>query len=149
MASASITVRTTKSGRRFHVRYRLGGRAYPVEHGGSFATMREARVRRDLIGGELAAGRSPRVLLDALTAPSTPSRTFLAVAEEYQRTRVDLAAHTTTKAKSHLKVSQSQCGAIAAAASKRLAPGRAGSAGSGGEERVVSGVDPDGVVPAR
>lgn len=36
MASASITVRTTKTGRRFVVRYRLGGRAYPVEHGGSF-----------------------------------------------------------------------------------------------------------------
>jgi hypothetical protein len=39
--------------------------------------------------------------------------------------------------------------AIAAAAYKRLAPGTVGSAGSGGEERVVSGVNPDGVVPAR
>jgi hypothetical protein len=51
MASASITVRATKTGRRFVVRYRLGGRAYPIEHGGSFRTMKEARARRDLIAG--------------------------------------------------------------------------------------------------
>ena len=56
MPSASITARKTKRGeRRYAVRFRLGGRAYPVEHGGSFSTMREARVRRDLIAGELAA----------------------------------------------------------------------------------------------
>ena len=36
MASASITVRTTKSGKRYVVRYRLGGRAYPIQHGGAF-----------------------------------------------------------------------------------------------------------------
>jgi hypothetical protein len=44
MPSASITVRKTKGGRRrYAVRFRLGDRAYPVEHGGSFSTMREAR----------------------------------------------------------------------------------------------------------
>lgn len=64
MASASITARTTRSGeKRFHVRFRLGGRAYPIQHGGSFRTMREARARRDLIAGELAAGRNPVELL--------------------------------------------------------------------------------------
>jgi hypothetical protein len=42
--------------RRYQVRYRLCGRAYPVEHGGVFPTMREAKVRVGLIGGELAAG---------------------------------------------------------------------------------------------
>ena len=94
MASASITVRTTKTGRRFVVRYRLGGRAYPVEHGGSFPTMREAKIRRDLVAGELAAGRNPRILLDdAQTAP-TAVTTFSAIAAEYQATRVDLAAET-------------------------------------------------------
>jgi hypothetical protein len=42
MPSASITVQKTKGGRRrYAVRFRLGGRAYPVEHGGSFPTMRE------------------------------------------------------------------------------------------------------------
>ena len=62
MPSLTITTRRTKSGPRFVVRYRLGGRAYPIEHGGSFPTMREAKIRRDLIGGELAAGRNPRIL---------------------------------------------------------------------------------------
>jgi hypothetical protein len=52
MPSASITVRTTKTGRRFVVRYRLGGRTYPVEHGRSFRTLKEARARRDLITGD-------------------------------------------------------------------------------------------------
>lgn len=59
MASASITVRKTKSGKRYAVRYRLGGRAYPIVHGGSLGTMKEARARRDLIAGELAAGGTP------------------------------------------------------------------------------------------
>ena len=60
MASSFIVTRETKSGaRRFVVRYRLGGRAWPVQHGGSFSTMREARACRDLIAGELAAGRNP------------------------------------------------------------------------------------------
>ena len=61
MASASITTRKTNSGgRRYVVRFRRGGRYFPIEHGGSFPTMREARIRRDLIAGELAAGRDPR-----------------------------------------------------------------------------------------
>jgi hypothetical protein len=60
MASSFVVTRETKSGaRRFVVRYRLGGRAWPVQHGDSFSTMREARARRDLIAGELAAGRNP------------------------------------------------------------------------------------------
>ena len=60
MASSFIVTRETKScARRFVVRYRLGGRAWPVQRGGSFSTMREARARRDLIAGELAAGRNP------------------------------------------------------------------------------------------
>ena len=56
MASSFIVTRETRSGaRRFVVRYRLGDRAWPVQHGGSFSTMREARACRDLIAGELAA----------------------------------------------------------------------------------------------
>ena len=55
-----ITTRVTKTGeRRFLVRYRLGGRAYPIVHGGTFKTLKEASTRRDLIAGELAAGRNP------------------------------------------------------------------------------------------
>ena len=55
MASASIT----KRGKKYVVRYRVGGRAFPVQHGGSFQTMKEARARRDLVAAELAAGRNP------------------------------------------------------------------------------------------
>src|SRR6476619_2633669 len=104
MASASITVRTTNTRRRFVVRYRLGGRAYPIQHGGSFPTMREARIRRDLLAGELAAGRNPRSLLEALTAPSMPARTFEAVAADYQHSRVDLAPGTAKKLQYHLNL---------------------------------------------
>jgi integrase len=94
MASASITVRTTKTGRRFVVRYRLGGRAYPVEHGGSFPTMREARARRDLIAGEIAAGRNPRLLLDGIRQAPPLAKTFRVWAEEYRESRVDVALET-------------------------------------------------------
>jgi hypothetical protein len=59
MASALITTRQTKSGSRYVVRYRLGGRAYPLVHGGSFRTLKEARARRDVVAGEIAAGRNP------------------------------------------------------------------------------------------
>lgn len=99
---ASITTRTTKAGtRRFVVRYRLGGRAWPVEHGGSFGTLKEARLRRDLISGEIAGGRDPRVLLAGLAA-ETPIRTFRVVAAEYQSSRVDIADETAKNLRSHL-----------------------------------------------
>lgn len=90
---ASITVRTTKTGRRFVVRYRLGGRAYPVEHGGSFTTMKEARARRDLVAGEIAAGRNPADLLRTLTAQA-PGRSLGDWAEAYALSRVDAAPRT-------------------------------------------------------
>jgi hypothetical protein len=65
VSSLVITTRRTKSGPRYVVRYRLGGRTYPIVHAGSFRTLREARARRDLVGGEIAAGRNPA---DALRA---------------------------------------------------------------------------------
>ena len=85
MASASITTRKTRSGaRRYVVRFRRGGRYFPIEHGGSFPTMREARIRRDLIAGELAAGRNPRDLLRTV-AERPKRRTFAQWAEVYPR----------------------------------------------------------------
>jgi integrase len=94
MPSASITARKTKGGgRRYAVRFRLGGRAYPVEHGGSFLTMREARVRRDLIAGELAAGRNPRELLRTLTE-QPKAKTLTQVFEDFIASRVDVAPST-------------------------------------------------------
>ena len=103
MPSLTITTRRTKSGPRYVVRYRLGGRAYPVEHGGSFKTMREAKVRRDLIGGELAAGRNPRLLLDAMTAAPAPTMTLSAWARRYEASRVDYSDETVKNLGSHLK----------------------------------------------
>jgi hypothetical protein len=82
MASASIITRITRTGRRFVVRYRLGGRAYQIQHGGSFRTLKEAKTRRDLVAGELAAGRNPGDLLRAMTTPVV-MRTFKQVAESY------------------------------------------------------------------
>jgi hypothetical protein len=93
MASASITTRRTTRGKRYVVRFRLGGRAYPIEHGGSFPTMREARIRRDLIAGELAAGRNPRDLLRTLTEQPRV-RTFARWAEVYRESRPDIGDET-------------------------------------------------------
>lgn len=63
MAGCSITIRQTKSGPRYHVRYRTGGRATPVIHAGSFKTLGEAVIRRGLILDELAAARDPAIIL--------------------------------------------------------------------------------------
>jgi integrase len=101
MASVSIRRRETQSGPRFQVRYRLGGRAHPVQHGGSFRTLKEARTRRDFIAGELAAGRNP---VDALRAmvERPPVRTFRQWAEAYRASRVDIGAETRKNMRSHL-----------------------------------------------
>jgi integrase len=103
MPSLTITTRRTKSGPRYVVRYRLGGRAYPVEHGGSFKTLREAKARRDLIGGELAAGRNPRDLLEAMTTRPAPVRTFAQWGQRYKASRVDVSDATRANIETHLK----------------------------------------------
>ena len=74
MASLTITTRKAKDGPRYVVRYRLGGRTYPIIHGGSFRTLREARVRRDFVAGEIAAGRNPNDALRALVGCSRRCR---------------------------------------------------------------------------
>ena len=101
MASASITTRKTNSGgRRYVVRFRRGGRYFLIEHGGSFPTMREARIRRDIIAGELAAGRDPREALRRLTeAPKT--RTFGQTFEAFIESRVDVAEATLANYRTH------------------------------------------------
>ncbi len=72
MASLTIVTRAAKDGPRYLIRFRLGGRAYPWVHAGSFRTQKEAKVRRDLVAGEIAAGRNPADVLRALaTSPAT------------------------------------------------------------------------------
>jgi hypothetical protein len=101
MPSLTITTRHTKSGPRYHVRYRLGGRAYPIQHAGSFKTMREAKARRDFVGGELAAGRNPAEALHAFS--EAPRRqTFRQLADAYKASRIDIAAKTSKTIESYL-----------------------------------------------
>jgi hypothetical protein len=102
MASAFIVTRKASTGRRFVVRYRLGGRAWPIQHGGSFQTLREARARRDLIGGELAAGRNPADVLQAMVE-RPQVRTFSAWADVYRVSRPDIGDETRKNMLSHLK----------------------------------------------
>jgi integrase len=83
----------TAGQRRYDVKYRLGGRGFRLLHGGSFRTVKEAQLRRDMIAGELAAGRDPRVLLARLANPPVP-RTFVSVFDEWVATRIDVTAKT-------------------------------------------------------
>jgi integrase len=103
MASVSIMRRESASGPRFRVRYRLGGRAWPLVDGGSFSTQREARIRRDVIAGELAAGRDPAEALQALLAAPVQRRTFAAWADPYKASRVDVSPATRRGMETHLK----------------------------------------------
>jgi integrase len=94
MASAFITARTTaRNERRFVVRYRCGGRGFPIVHAGSFPTLKEARARRDLVAGELAAGRNPADTLRALVEPRQ-RRTLAAEFDRFIASRVDVGAST-------------------------------------------------------
>src|SRR5436190_11780692 len=97
-----IVTRQAKDGPRYHVRYRLGGRAYPIQHAGSFKTQKDAKVRRDLVAGEIAAGRNPADVLQVLAAPPR-TKTFGEWAEAYRDSRVDLAGATKANIVFHLK----------------------------------------------
>ncbi len=94
MASLAITTRQTASGPRYVVRYRLGGRAYPLVHGGSFRTLKEARARRDLVASEIAAGRNPKLLLQTLLETPARSMTVTMWSERFVASRIDVDANT-------------------------------------------------------
>ena len=90
MSSLTITTRQAKSGARYVVRYRLGGRAWPIVHAGSFQTMKEARARRDFVAGEIAAGRDPVESLRALRE-RPPERTLEEWGEAMVSSRLDVS----------------------------------------------------------
>src|SRR5207245_691 len=93
MASVSITRRRGKAGTRYVVRYRLGGRAYPIVHGGSFDRERDAKTRRDFVAGELAAGRDPALGLRAMR--ENPQRITLSTwFERFIESRIDVGTST-------------------------------------------------------
>jgi integrase len=102
MASAYVITRTTSTGaKRYYVRYRLGGRTYPSQHGGSFKTMKEARARRDLIAGELAAARIPA---DAIRPAAPVAKTTIADHfTAWKQSRLDLDERTLENTDFHWK----------------------------------------------
>ena len=91
MASAWITRRQRATRVSYVVRYRSGGRETLPQNGGSFRTMREARLRRDWIAGELASGRLPDL---RLLEVETVRPTFRELAERWQESRIDVSAAT-------------------------------------------------------
>jgi integrase len=91
MASSWIERRSTSSGTRFRVRFRVGGRESRLRYGGIFGTMREARIRRDWVAGELAAMRVPDFRL--LREPE-PAETLRGAAGRWQVSRVDVREST-------------------------------------------------------
>jgi integrase len=98
VASAWISTRDLASGRRYRVMYRLGGREDSPRYGGSFRTLREAKVRRDVIAGELASLRVPslRLLTDR-------RRTFAEAADAWRESRRDVRDSTAVQHRVALK----------------------------------------------
>ena len=95
MGTVAIRTRILVSGgRTYHVRYRVGGRATRVRHGGAFPTMKEAKAREAFIRQEIAAGRDPAVTLRQLVSSPLPSRTLTAVAAEFAGSRHDVQEST-------------------------------------------------------
>ena len=79
MSPVHIKTRTGKTGRRYLVYWRRGGQAFKEQYAGSFKTLKEAKLRRDLVAGELASGRDPALILAALkTAPEVAKPVTLA-----------------------------------------------------------------------
>lgn len=101
MTSAYIRRRVNAKSTSYQVCFRAAGRG-PVLDAGTFKTIREARLRRDLVAGEIAAGRDPRVKLRALDAPAVPRRDLRQWADLYIASRVDLDDTGRRRRRSHL-----------------------------------------------
>jgi integrase len=96
VATITITTRRRKDGPRYVVRYRLGGRAYPIVHAGAFKTLKDAKARRDLVAGEIAHGRNPAELLEAM-ANVTIASTRISLStwgERFLASRIDVDENT-------------------------------------------------------
>jgi len=88
-----VTRRRTRTGAaRWIVRFRVGGRATALTHAGSFPTLREAKIRRDFVGGELAAGRHPGDALAAMRAAAEkpPAATLREWGDRWLASRLDV-----------------------------------------------------------
>jgi integrase len=95
VSSVWIGRRRTPSGKlRYRVGYQLGGRGSRSRYGGSFATMREAQLRKKWIAGQLARMEVPDLSL--LREPE-PAPTFSEAAARWQASRIDAAEATTVQ----------------------------------------------------
>lgn len=83
----------------YRVMYRLGGREASPRYGGSFRTMREAKIRRDWVAGELAAMRVPDL---HKLAKLEPAPTLAQAAARWSASRVDVSEATSTYHRSAL-----------------------------------------------
>lgn len=79
MASLYIKKTTVLDGsRRYAVKYRRGGMGWPVEHGGTFKTLRDANIRKTVVGEWLAAGKDPKVEMGRMLAAPVSMRSACA-----------------------------------------------------------------------
>jgi len=91
MPSSWVKRRRGKTGIRYRVEFRVGGRESPARYAGSFRTMRDAAARKAWVTGELAAMRVPDLALLAAPVPALPLRE---VARSWQDSRVDVREST-------------------------------------------------------
>lgn len=89
MPSAWVEKRSTKSGTRYRVEFRLGGRETRSRYAGSFKTKREADARRTWITRELANMRVP-----VISHKAADVVTVRTLAERWKASRIDAAAGT-------------------------------------------------------
>lgn len=92
MASTWIARRPRKNGgQSYRVMFRVGGRESAPRYGGAFSTMREGKIRRAWIAGELAARRVPAI--GALAEPDV-APTLERAYEAWRGSRVDVTEAT-------------------------------------------------------
>jgi len=91
MPSTWVERRNGKSGVRFRVEYRVGGRESASRYAGSFPTKREALARKAWVAGELASLRVPDL---RLLVPENAVETVANACERWRASRVDVSEPT-------------------------------------------------------
>lgn len=83
MATAYVIKRSTSAGKaRYHVRWYLGGRESARHSGGAFATRKNAEARAAWIRSEIAAGRVPRLDIEAVQTERNIAAAFSRFVED-------------------------------------------------------------------
>jgi integrase len=93
MASVWIVTRPRRGGgKSYRVHFRVGGHGTPTCYAGSFATQREALLRKRWVAGELAAMRYPNLRLLAGEQAKTP--TLAEAGATWRASRIDVVEGT-------------------------------------------------------